>query len=74
MLYKFLYKWVEIACGISLPYTVQLERIGCRIWHFGGMVLHAAAPIGDEVQIRQNTTFGIARRDRLYELRLSRRA
>jgi serine O-acetyltransferase len=31
------------------------------------MVLHARS-IGDDVHVRQNTTFGIARRDRLHEL------
>jgi serine O-acetyltransferase len=31
------------------------------------MILHAAS-IGDDVHIRQNTTFGIARRDALHQL------
>jgi len=66
LLYRFLFKWVQWTCGITLPYTVKLGR-RVRIWHHGGMVLHAAS-IGDDVHIRQNTTFGIARRDRLYEL------
>ena len=66
VLYKFLNKWVEWTCGITLPYTVRLGR-RVRIWHHGGMVLHAKS-IGDDVHVRQNTTFGIARKDRLYEL------
>jgi serine O-acetyltransferase len=66
ILYKFLEKWVEWTCGITLPYTVKLGR-RVRIWHHGGMILHARS-IGDEVQIRQNTTFGISRTDKLYEL------
>ena len=66
LLYKFLEKWVQWTCGITLPYTVKLGR-RVRIWHHGGMVLHARS-IGDDVHIRQNTTFGIARRDRLHEL------
>ena len=66
LLYRFLNKWVEWTCGISLPYTVVLGR-RVRIWHHGGMVLHARA-IGDDVQIRQNTTFGVARSDRLHDL------
>ena len=61
ILYKFLNKWVEWTCGISLPYTVKLGR-RVRIWHHGGMILHAKS-IGDDVHIRQNTTFGIARKD-----------
>jgi serine O-acetyltransferase len=66
LLYRFMFKWVQWTCGITLPYTVKIGR-RVRIWHHGGMVLHAAA-IGDDVHIRQNTTFGIARRDRLHEL------
>lgn len=61
LLYRFLFKWVEWTCGISLPYTVPLGR-RVRIWHHGGMILNARR-IGDEVHIRQNTTFGVVRRD-----------
>jgi serine O-acetyltransferase len=57
ILYRFLYKWVEWTCGISLPYTVGLGR-RVRIWHHGGMILHARS-IGDDVTIRHNTTFGL---------------
>lgn len=66
LLYRFLEKWVQWTCGITLPYTVILGR-RVRIWHHGGMVLHATR-IGDDVHIRQNTTFGIARRDQLHQL------
>ena len=66
LLYRFLFKWVEWTCGITLPYTVRLGR-RVRIWHHGGMILHAQS-IGDDVHIRQNTTFGIARRDALHQL------
>jgi serine O-acetyltransferase len=66
LLYKFLYKWVEWTCGISLPYTVKLGR-RVRIWHHGGMILHARS-IGDDVHLRQNTTFGIARKDQRFQL------
>jgi serine O-acetyltransferase len=66
LLYRFLFKFVEWTCGITLPYTVKLGR-RVRLWHHGGMILHADA-IGDDVHIRQNTTFGIARKDRLFEL------
>jgi serine O-acetyltransferase len=66
LLYKILYKFVEWTCGISLPYTVKLGR-RVRLWHHGGMILHAAG-IGDDVHIRQNTTFGIARRDQLHAI------
>lgn len=58
--YKALEKLVEMQTGINLKYTVKLGR-RVRIWHHGGMIL-GALEIGDDVHIRQNTTFGVARR------------
>lgn len=66
LLYKLLYRFVEWTCGISLPYTVRVGR-RVRLWHHGAMILHAAS-IGDEAQIRQSTTFGVARTDHNFEL------
>ncbi len=60
IVYKFLYKCVEWTCGISLNYTVRVGR-RVRIWHQGGMTL-GALEIGNDVHIRQNTTFGVKRR------------
>ncbi len=60
LLYKVLEKLVEWFCGISLKYTVVVGR-RVRIWHHGGMILGALS-IGDDVHIRQNTTFGVKRR------------
>ena len=60
LLYKILYKFVEWTCGISLAYTVRVGR-RVHIWHHSGMILGARS-IGDDVHIRQNTTFGVARR------------
>jgi serine O-acetyltransferase len=57
LLYKVLAKWVQWICGIELAYTVKVGR-RVRIWHHGGMVL-GALEIGDEVEIRQNVTFGV---------------
>ena len=62
ILYRVLYLFVECAAGISLPYTIRLGR-RVRIWHHGGIILLARS-IGDDVQIRQNTTMGIASVDR----------
>lgn len=64
--YKLMYRFVEWTCGISLPYTVKVGR-RVRLWHHGGMILHAES-IGDGVQIRQNTTFGVARTNHNFEL------
>ena len=60
VLYRCLYRFVEWTCGISLPYTVPVGR-RVRIWHHSGMILHARS-IGNDVHIRQNTTFGVAHR------------
>jgi serine O-acetyltransferase len=63
LLYRYLAWVVELIGGIHLPYTVQLGR-RVRIWHHGGIVLHARS-IGDDVHIRHCTTFGVATRDQL---------
>jgi len=60
IIYRCLYKFIEWTCGITLPYNVRLGR-RVRIWHHGGMIL-VARSIGDDVHIRQNTTFGVAAR------------
>jgi serine O-acetyltransferase len=62
LLYRFLSAWAELIGGIHLPYTVKLGR-RVRIWHHGGIVLHARS-IGDDVHIRHCTTFGVATKDR----------
>ena len=60
LIHRALCKWVEWTCGITLPYTTVLGR-RVRIWHHGGMILNARS-IGDDVHIRQNTTFGLTGR------------
>jgi len=49
--------WALWMAGIYLPYTVLVGR-RVRLEHFGGMIL-VADRIGNDVTIRQNTTFGI---------------
>jgi len=61
MAYRLLYTWVQWIWGIQLCYTVKLGR-RVRLWHHGGMIL-VARSIGDDVHIRQNTTFGLSRID-----------
>lgn len=63
LIYKIGTKLTQWFAGIDLPYTVNVGR-RVRLEHFGGMILIARA-IGDDVVIRQHTTFGIARADRL---------
>ena len=48
----------QLLCGIMLPYTTRVGR-RVKLEHFGGMIL-VAQTIGNDVIIRQNTTFGIA--------------
>lgn len=57
ILFRIARKLVEWLCGIYLPYTVRVGR-RVHLEHFGGMILVAQA-IGNDVIIRQNTTFGI---------------
>lgn len=65
LLYRLGRFFSETLCGIMLPYTVIVGR-RVKLEHFGGMILIARA-IGDDVIIRQNTTFGIARTEGLGE-------
>lgn len=64
--YWTMYVAVECLTGITLPYTVRVGR-RVRIWHHSGIILHAWS-IGDETQIRQNTTFGILSAERHADL------
>lgn len=59
LLYKIMHKACQWFGGIDLPYTTFVGR-RVKLEHFGGMVL-VAYRIGDDVIIRQNTTFGLAR-------------
>lgn len=57
IIYNVMYKLTQWVCGIDLPYTVIVGR-RVKLEHFGGMIL-IARKIGNDVIIRQNTTFGI---------------
>jgi serine O-acetyltransferase len=57
LIYRILFKLVEILAGISLWYPVRLGR-RVRIWHHSGIVISARA-IGDDTHIRQNVTIGV---------------
>lgn len=59
LIYKLMYKCCQWTGGIQLPYSTPVGR-RVKLEHFGGMIL-VAAKIGNDVIIRQNTTFGIAR-------------
>jgi N-acetylglucosaminyl-diphospho-decaprenol L-rhamnosyltransferase len=57
--YKVLSTGVDHTWGIHLPRDTQLGR-RVRIWHVGSMFLNARS-IGNDVQIRHDTTFGPVR-------------
>lgn len=63
VIYKILFPFTELLFGIKLSYNVKVGR-RVKIEHFGGMVL-GAREIGDDVTIRQNTTFGLAKKTEL---------
>jgi len=63
LLYRAMFRAGQWIGGMMLPYTVRVGR-RVRLDHFGGMILVAQA-IGDDVIIRQNTTFGISDLDGL---------
>ena len=50
-------KWVEVTCGISLPEGVVIGR-RLNIEHFGEIIIHSAAVIGDDCTLRQGVTLG----------------
>ena len=57
LIYRIMYKVTEWLCGITVSYSVVIGR-RVKIEHHGGMIL-AARAIGNDVVIRQNTTFGV---------------
>ncbi len=57
VLYRLLNKQTQLFFGMKLDYTVKVGR-RVKLEHFGGMIL-GAREIGNDVYIRQNTTFGI---------------
>lgn len=63
LVYKFWYKWTQVTCGIDIPYTTKVGR-RVTLEHFGGMIL-VAREIGNDVTIRQNTTFGVRNKEDL---------
>lgn len=63
IIYKLAFPLTEILFGIKLSYNVKVGR-RVKIEHFGGMIL-GAREIGNDVTIRQNTTFGVSRKTQL---------
>lgn len=57
ILNRLMQKFIEVSCGISLPEATTVGR-RLNIEHFGSIIIHGAAVIGDDVIIRQGVTIG----------------
>ncbi len=53
----FLERFIEITTGISIPAECQIGK-GLRIHHFGGIIFHPTARVGDNCTIYQGVTIG----------------
>lgn len=62
LIYKVLYKLVQIITGIELPCEVQLGK-NFVIDHFGGIVISGYASFGDNCRIRNGVVVGLRRVD-----------
>jgi serine O-acetyltransferase len=62
LLYKVLYKVVQVAAGIELPCEVPVGR-NFRIDHFGGIIISGYARFGDNCIVRNGVTIGLKNLD-----------
>jgi serine O-acetyltransferase len=62
LVYKILYKLVQILTGVEFPCEVQVGR-NFVIDHFGGIVVSGFARFGDNCRIRNGVVVGLARVD-----------
>lgn len=60
LIYKVLYKFIQIITGIELPCEVEVGR-GFVIDHFGGIVVSGYAKFGDNCRIRNGVVVGLSR-------------
>lgn len=58
LLYKFLYKCVQILTGIEMPCEVPVGE-NFRIDHFGGIIISGYARFGDNCIVRNGVTVGL---------------
>ena len=62
LLYRVLYKWVQVLAGVELPCEVEVGR-NFVIDHFGGIVISGYARFGDNCRIRTGVVVGLSRVD-----------
>lgn len=58
LIYKILYKFIQIITGIELPCEVEIGR-NFIIDHFGGIVISGYARFGDNCRIRSGVVVGL---------------
>jgi serine O-acetyltransferase len=62
LIYRILYKLVQIAAGVELPCEVEVGR-NFVIDHFGGIIISGYAKFGDNCRIRNGVVVGLRRVD-----------
>lgn len=62
LIYKILFKLIQIITGIELPCEVDVGK-NFRIDHFGGIIISGFARFGDDCVIRDGVTVGLRRVD-----------
>lgn len=62
LIYKMLYKWIQILTGIELPCEAVIGR-NFVIDHFGGIIISGYAVFGDNCRIRNGVVVGLRRID-----------
>jgi serine O-acetyltransferase len=60
LIYKLLFKFVQIITGIELPCEAEVGR-NFVIDHFGGIIVSGYAKFGDNCRIRNGVTVGLRR-------------
>ncbi len=64
LIYKILYKFVQIITGVELPCETEIGD-GFVIDHFGGIVVSGYAKFGDRCRIRNGVVVGLKNIDEL---------
>ena len=60
--YKVLFKYIQITCGVELPCEAEIGR-NFVIDHFGAIAISGYAKFGDNCRIRTGVVVGLARID-----------
>lgn len=65
LIYKFLFKLIQIVTGIELPCEAKVGR-NFVIDHFGGIIVSGFTEFGDNCRIRNGVVIGLRRTDDHY--------